>query len=64
MRVPVEVRAREDGPGYPAACPTIQGCHAEGRSIGEAIDDLRDVARTLLEITREDGTPIRDGDQA
>lgn len=56
MRVPIEVRAKENGPGYLAVCPAIQGCHAEGDSIGQAIDNLRDVARALLEIMREDGT--------
>jgi predicted RNase H-like HicB family nuclease len=56
VRVPVEVREKEDGPGYLAVCPAIRGCHAEGDSIGQAIDNLRDVARTLVEIMREDGT--------
>ncbi len=61
MRVPVEVRAQEDGPGYLAVCPVIPGCHAEGESIGQAIDNLTDVACTLLEIMREDGTAITVG---
>ena len=55
MRVTVEVRERGDGPGCPAVCPAIQGRHLEADSIREALDNLRGVARTLLEIMREHG---------
>jgi predicted RNase H-like HicB family nuclease len=53
-----------DGLGYLATGPTNRGSHTEGKSIGEAIDNLGDMARTLLEIMRKGRTPIRAGDQA
>ncbi len=53
--VPVEIEEFDDGSGYLAICPAIQGCHAEGATVPEALDILEDVARTLLEMQVEDG---------
>lgn len=58
--VPVEIEPLEEG-GYLAICQAIQGCHAEGETIAEALDILEDVARTLLELRREDGLPLPEG---
>ena len=55
--VPVEIFPQEDRVGYLAVCPTIPGCHAEGTTVGEALDCVMDVARTLLQIMEEDGVP-------
>jgi len=46
-RAPVEVRGEEHGPRHLAVCAAVQGCHAAGDSIGQAIDTLRVAARTL-----------------
>lgn len=54
----VVIRRLEDGPGYLAICPDLQGCHAEGASIGAALDHVRAVAETLLALRREDGLPL------
>lgn len=35
----------------------LQGCHAEGVSVGAALDCVRDVAEALLTLRREDGLP-------
>lgn len=59
--LPVEVRPLEDGTGYLATCDSIQGCHAEGGSVAEAVDNLEDVARALVELRLEDGLGIPDG---
>jgi predicted RNase H-like HicB family nuclease len=53
----VEIEPLEDG-RYLAVCDSIQGCHAEGDTVSEALDNLEDVARTLLELRREDGLPM------
>ena len=55
--LPVEVQALEEG-GYLALCPVLQGCHAQGDTVSEALDNLMDVARILLELRVEDGLPI------
>jgi predicted RNase H-like HicB family nuclease len=54
--LPVEIEVLEDGT-YLAICDAIQGCHAEGETIAEALDILEDVARILLELRKEDGLP-------
>jgi predicted RNase H-like HicB family nuclease len=48
----VEIEPLESG-GYLALCPAIPGCHAEGESVGEALDHLRDVARVIYDLSRE-----------
>ncbi len=58
LALPIQVITQEDGPGYLALCPTLPGCHAEGRTIGEAIDHLYDVIHTLLSVIQEDGISI------
>ena len=47
----------EEG-GYFSYCPLLQGCHAEGETFGEAIDNLKDVIKAHLEIRKEMGEII------
>ncbi len=58
--IPVEIEPLEEG-GYLAVCQAIQGCHAEGETVAEALDNLEDVARILLELRQEDGLPLPEG---
>ncbi len=58
--IPVQVESLEEG-GFLAACEAIQGCHAEGDTVAEALENLEDVARVLLEVQREDGVPLPAG---
>lgn len=39
--------------GYLAQCPKISGCHAEGKTIGQALDNLRDVTRVIYELCQK-----------
>ncbi len=55
----IEVQPLEEG-GFFAVCPALQGCHAEGETVAEAIENLEDVARILIELRVEDGLPIPD----
>ena len=52
-----KVEPLEDG-RFLAHCSDIQGCHAEGDSVADALLNLEDVARVLLELRKEDGLPI------
>lgn len=54
----VMIQPLEDGPGYLAVCPDLQGCHAEGATIGAALDAVGVVATTLLALRLEDGLPL------
>jgi predicted RNase H-like HicB family nuclease len=58
--LPVEIEVLEEG-GYLAVCNAIQGCHAEGDTIADALETLEDVARALLELRKEDGLPPPEG---
>lgn len=58
--IPVEIQELEEG-GYLAVCEPIQGCHAEGDSVAEALENLEDVARILLELRKEDSLPPPEG---
>ena len=55
--LPIEIHPLEEG-AYLAICPIIQGCHAEGQTIAEAIDNMQDIAKILLELRAEDGLPF------
>jgi predicted RNase H-like HicB family nuclease len=57
----VEVEPLDEG-GYLAICPEIQGCHAEGATVADALANLEDGARAILGIHRERGKrlPIDD----
>ncbi len=55
--LPVEVETLEDG-RFLAVCPTLQGCHAEGDSIAEALENVEDVAHIIVELALEKGLPL------
>jgi predicted RNase H-like HicB family nuclease len=53
----VEVERLEDG-RFLAVCPALQGCHAEGDSVAEALENLDDVARIHIQLSIERGHPL------
>jgi predicted RNase H-like HicB family nuclease len=53
----VEVEPLEEG-GYLATCAGLQGCHAEGDTIAEALENVEDVARIIIELCLEKGLPL------
>jgi predicted RNase H-like HicB family nuclease len=53
-KLPVTVEQLEDG-WFLLECPAIQGLMAEGRTVGEALDNLADVARAMYEVCQERG---------
>jgi predicted RNase H-like HicB family nuclease len=50
--LPVEVETLEDG-RFLAVCPALQGCHAEGDTIAQALENVEDVARIIIELALE-----------
>ena len=53
----VVIEPLEEG-GFFASCPTLQGCHAEGETYGEAIDNIRDVIKAHVELRKKHGEVI------
>jgi predicted RNase H-like HicB family nuclease len=50
----VEIERLEDG-RYIADCPDFEGCHAEGSTPAEALENLEEVARMIVDLCREKG---------
>jgi antitoxin HicB len=53
----VEIEQLEDG-RYIADCPDFEGCHAEGDTLAEALGNLEEVARMIIDLCREKGLPL------
>ena len=41
-----------------ASCPTLPGCHSQGRTRREALENVREAIRGYLTTMREDGVPL------
>jgi predicted RNase H-like HicB family nuclease len=54
-KVHVIIEPCEEG-GYFATCPALQGCHAEGETYLEALENIQDIIRIHLESRAELGT--------
>ena len=44
--------------GYDAFCPTLKGCHSQGDTFEEAIENMTEAIELYLESLREDNQPI------
>ena len=56
-RLNVEVEPLEDG-RFLAVSPDLQGCLAEGDTIAEAIENVEDAARVIIQLCMEKGWPL------
>ncbi|MDP2896735.1 MAG: type II toxin-antitoxin system HicB family antitoxin [bacterium] len=56
-RLQVIIEQDEDGL-YVADVPALVGCHTQGGTFEEALDNIREVARMCLEEMKEDGEVI------
>ncbi len=62
---PVVVEIMEKG-GYYAECPILQGCHVEGTTYNEALENLQDAIQIFIQSYKELGKelpeiPVYDG---
>ena len=56
-RYTVILEPEADG-GFHAYCPALKGCHSQGDSIDEAMDNAREAIEAYLESLRAHGEPI------
>lgn len=49
---PITIKPLEDQEGYYAECPIIQGAHTIGATPEEAIDNLKDAVKAIIEFKR------------
>lgn len=50
----------EDYGGYFVTCPSIPGCHSQGKTVEEALANIREAIELCLEVMRERGEEIPD----
>jgi predicted RNase H-like HicB family nuclease len=56
MKYPVVVHKSEYG--YDVSCPLLQGCHSQGDTVDEALENIKDAIRTYLEVISEEEVAI------
>ncbi len=49
---------READGGFHAYCPALKGCHSQGDSLDEAVDNIREAIEVYLESVTDHGEPI------
>jgi predicted RNase H-like HicB family nuclease len=57
MRYTAIFEAQPDG-GYHASCPALPGCHSEGDTLDETIDNIREAITVYLESLLAHGEPL------
>jgi predicted RNase H-like HicB family nuclease len=57
MRYTTILEAQPDG-GYHAFCPTLPGCHSEGDTLDQAIENIREAVTVYLESLSAHGQPL------
>lgn len=43
--------------GYVVHCPAIPGCHSQGNTMEEAIENIKDAIKACLSVLDEDKSP-------
>lgn len=54
---PITIEPLDEG-GFLATCPVLQGCRAEGKTYGEAIENIQDVIKVHIEARKSHNEPI------
>ncbi len=49
---------RQPDGGFHVYCPALKGCHSQGDSLDEAIDNMREAIEACLESIEAHGEPI------
>lgn len=49
---------REQDGSYSVHCPTLKGCHSQGGTYEEALQNIREAILVWLEVAQEFGDPI------
>jgi predicted RNase H-like HicB family nuclease len=53
---------KEDAGGYHAFCPSLPGCHTQGDTYEEAIENIKDAVKLYIESLKAHGEEIRTED--
>jgi predicted RNase H-like HicB family nuclease len=56
VRYTVIVEAEEEG-GFHVWCPALKGCHSQGETQQEALENIQEAIAAYLESIQADGSP-------
>jgi len=56
-RIAVIFEKEEEG-GYHVFCPVLPGCHTQGETIEEGVQNIREAIQLYIESLVEDGLPV------
>lgn len=62
MRFRVIVREDPEDGGYVVSCPAIPGCHSQGETVEEALENIKDAISGCIEVLNDQVTQ-RPGEQ-
>jgi predicted RNase H-like HicB family nuclease len=51
---------KEEEGGYHVFCPVLPGCHTQGETIDEGLQNIREAIRLYIGSLVEDGLPVPD----
>lgn len=51
--LPFTFKVEKDGVAYHAWCPELPGCHTHGKSVNEALENLKDAVQLYLDAIME-----------
>jgi predicted RNase H-like HicB family nuclease len=54
----VFLKREEDYGGYVVRCPSIQGCYSQGKTVEEALTNIREAIELCLEDMESRGEPL------
>ncbi len=57
MRYTVILESEEEG-GFHIRCPALKGCHSQGDTKEEALDNIQEAIAAYLESLRDEGSPL------
>ncbi|MGL5836763.1 MAG: type II toxin-antitoxin system HicB family antitoxin [Waterburya sp.] len=49
---------KEQEGGYHAFCPILKGCHSQGDTVEEAIENITEAIELYIESLKADGQPV------
>ena len=52
MKLTIVLEKEEDG-GYSAHCPALKGCHSQGRTREEALENMQEAIELYLEVSHD-----------
>jgi predicted RNase H-like HicB family nuclease len=55
---------KEEGKGYHVFCPALPGCHTQGDTYDEALENIKDAIKLYIESLRDHREPIPEEDIA